>query len=141
MFDNFIDFKHAFIFLFGFRIIRKTNQSLTSEQLLFKTTILLQQGPTLQKTQHLVTHASLSCDSIYNISSTMRRSGVGIGYGKKSDFTKDLTVSPGATKYQIKTIFDNNRSSRKGFSMYESREVYMISFRNFPIEDIFLWIL
>jgi len=71
----------------------------------------------------------------------MRRSGVGIGYGKKSDFTKDLTVSPGATKYQIKTIFDNNRSSRKGFSMYESREVYMISFRNFQIGDIFLWIL
>ena len=32
-----------------------------------------------------------------------------MGYGKKYDFTKDLTVSPGSTKYNFKTIFDKNR--------------------------------
>jgi hypothetical protein len=29
----------------------------------------------------------------------MKRKGTAIGYGKKFDFTKDLTSSPGATKY------------------------------------------
>jgi len=28
-----------------------------------------------------------------------RKTGAGIGYGKKSDFTKDLTSSPGSSKY------------------------------------------
>lgn len=51
----------------------------------------------------------------------MKKKGTAIGYGKKSDFTKDLTCSPGATKYQLDTLFDQNRRSRKGFSMYESR--------------------
>jgi len=46
---------------------------------------------------------------------------MGIGYGKKSDFTFDLTCSPGATKYRLDTVFDKNRKSKKGFSMYESR--------------------
>jgi hypothetical protein len=44
-----------------------------------------------------------------------------MGYGKKSDFTKDLTSSPPASKYDIKTIFDKNKTSRKGFSLYLSR--------------------
>jgi hypothetical protein len=60
-----------------------------------------------------------------------------MGYGKKSDFTKDLTVSPGSSKYQLQTIFDKNRTSRKGFSMYESREVFTIIFRKYQIEGIY----
>lgn len=67
----------------------------------------------------------------------MRRSGAGIGYGKKSDFTKDLTASPGATRYDIKTVFERNKASSKGFSLYLSREVSCLSLRNFLIRDIF----
>lgn len=66
----------------------------------------------------------------------IKKSGAGIGYGKKSDFTKDLTASPGSSRYQLQTIFDKNRTSRKGFSMYESREVNVWLFRKFPIVDI-----
>lgn len=62
-----------------------------------------------------------SCDTIYNIPSPLKKKGSGIGYGNKSDFTKDLTCSPGATKYRLDTVFDKNRKSKKGFSMYESR--------------------
>ena len=63
-----------------------------------------------------------SCDSIYNIVSSFRKPGAAFGYGKKSDFTKDLTTSPPASKYHIQTIFDKNKTSRKGFSLYLSRE-------------------
>ena len=62
-----------------------------------------------------------SCDTIYNIPSPMKKKGMGIGYGMKSDFTKDLTSSPGATRYRLDTVFDKNRKSKKGFSIYESR--------------------
>lgn len=48
-----------------------------------------------------------------------------MGYGKKSDFTKDLTSSPGSSKYDLKTIFDHNRKSNKGFSISLSREVFI----------------
>ena len=68
----------------------------------------------------------------------MRRSGAGIGYGKKSDFTKDLTASPGATRYDIKTLFEKNKASSKGFSLYLSRDVCLASLRNFLIRAIFL---
>jgi hypothetical protein len=33
-----------------------------------------------------------------------RREGAGIGKGKKSDFTRDLTCSPPPSKYQLKTM-------------------------------------
>jgi hypothetical protein len=33
-----------------------------------------------------------------------RRDGAGIGIGKKSDFTRDLTCSPPPSKYQLKTM-------------------------------------
>ena len=62
-----------------------------------------------------------SCDTIYNLPSPMKKKGMGIGYGKKSDFTQDLTSSPAVTKYRLDTLFDKNRKSKKGFSMYESR--------------------
>lgn len=35
-----------------------------------------------------------------------RRPGVGIGMGKKSDFTLDLTCSPGVSRYNIKSEMD-----------------------------------
>lgn len=64
-----------------------------------------------------------SCDTIYNLPSPMKKKGMGIGYGNKSDFTKDLTSSPAATRYRLDTVFDKNRKSKRGFSIYESREV------------------
>jgi hypothetical protein len=70
--------------------------------------------------------------------STFRKSGTSLGKGKKSDFTKDLTCSPGSTKYLLKTIFDKNVSSKKGFSLYESRAVKIVLFRKFQIEGIYL---
>lgn len=51
----------------------------------------------------------------------MKKKGAAIGYGIKSDFTKDLTSSPGSSRYKLDTVFDKNRKSKKGFSMYESR--------------------
>lgn len=48
----------------------------------------------------------------------MKRKGTGIGYGKKSDFTVDLTCSPSASRYKLDSVFDKNRTSRKGFSIY-----------------------
>jgi hypothetical protein len=76
---------------------------------------------TIQKTIGIVTIHSFSCDNIYNIPSPMKKKGTAIGYGNKSDFTKDLTASPGATRYRLDTLFDKNRKSKKGFSMYENR--------------------
>jgi hypothetical protein len=51
----------------------------------------------------------------------MKKKGAAIGYGTKSDFTKDLTCSPGSSKYLLDTLFDKNTKSKKGFSMYVSR--------------------
>lgn len=62
----------------------------------------------------------------------MKKKGMGIGYGKKSDFTKDLSCSPAVTKYRLDTVFDKNRKSKKGFSMYESREVKFIIMKKIP---------
>lgn len=74
---------------------------------------------TLQEIKHLVIiQYKFSCDSIYNIPTTFRRKGAAMGYGKKSDFTKDLTCSPGSSKYRLDTLFDKNSKSKKGFSMY-----------------------
>ena len=77
-----------------------------------------------------------SCDKIYEHESMLSRRKSGIGYGKKSDFTKDLTSSPGSSKYHLKTIFDKNRSSKKGFSMYVNREVSEILSSKFLIKVI-----
>jgi hypothetical protein len=48
----------------------------------------------------------------------MKKKGAAMGYGMKSDFTKDLTCSPSASRYRLDTVFDKNRKSKKGFSMY-----------------------
>lgn len=45
-------------------------------------------------------------NAFYSFDSQLSNRKAGLGYGNKSDFTKDLTVSPPATKYQIKTFLD-----------------------------------
>jgi hypothetical protein len=34
-----------------------------------------------------------------------KKYGIGIGKGQKSDFTRDLTISPSATRYTRKSFF------------------------------------
>lgn len=58
-----------------------------------------------------------------------KNSGAAMGFGNKSDFTKTLTVSPRSTKYEIKSLFDNNKNNRKGYSLRKSREVDAILLR------------
>lgn len=114
---------YALLFLLRLSLKCQTNQPFPFEQLLLKASLLFQQRHALQAKSIIVSLIPYSCDSIYNIPSTFRKTGAGIGYGKKSDFTKDLTFSPGSSKYDIKTIFDRNKSSSKGFSLYVSRDV------------------
>ena len=38
-----------------------------------------------------------------------------MGYGNKSDFTKDLTASPPVTKYNLKTFVDVSKEHGKSF--------------------------
>lgn len=84
------------------------------------------EGFKIQATQSLVLISIIeSCDSFYETSSSFQKPGAAMGYGKKSDFTKDLTSSPGSSKYDLKTIFDHNRKSNKGFSISLSRDVFM----------------
>lgn len=133
---NFIG--NAVIVLSGFSVQRPPDQPVSPQQLLLQATLRLQQGRTLQESLRLVPPKSFSCDSIYNLPSTFRKSGTNMGYGKKSDFTKDLTSSPGSSKYFIKTIFDKNKTSQKGFSLYESRSVDPPLLRNYPTEAMSL---
>jgi hypothetical protein len=50
-------------------------------------------------------------------------SGAGIGYGIKSDFTKTSTVSPGCTKYNLVSEFEDNKKKLRGSSVGLSRDV------------------
>lgn len=54
--------------------------------------------------------------------SQLSRRRASFGYGKKSDFTKDLTVSPRATLYSHKSVFDQDTSTKRGKSFGLSRE-------------------
>lgn len=64
------------------------------------------------------------CDNIYNIHGLKpSKYGVSIGKGNKSDFTHDLTASPGATKYLRSSFFDNNLANKKGYSIGAGRDV------------------
>lgn len=80
-----------------------------------------------QKTQGLrsqwfsIIILKFSCDNIYERDSSFRKKGTAIGYGTKSDFTKDLTASPGSSKYKLKTIFDKSKSTKRGYTMNLSR--------------------
>lgn len=64
------------------------------------------------------------CDKIYDTNGMRpHRYGVSIGKGNKSDFTKDLTASPGSSKYFKASLFEYNKSHQKGYSLGLGREV------------------
>lgn len=48
---------------------------------------------------------------------TKKASATAIGFGKKSDFTQCLTVSPSADKYNLKSFWDENIGKKKGPSL------------------------
>ncbi len=76
------------------------------------------------------------CDNLYNIDGLHpSRYGVSIGKGKKSDFTKDLTASPGATRYEVRSFFDDNKAKVRGYSMGASRDVLCVLFSKSGSED------
>lgn len=43
--------------------------------------------------------------------------GISIGYGKKSDFTKDLTSSPGVGKYFLKHFCEINTNKKMSIGL------------------------
>ena len=59
--------------------------------------------------------------AFYSNDSQLSNRKASLGYGTKHDFTKDLTASPGATKYNIRSIFDENKTRGKSFGL--SREL------------------
>lgn len=59
-------------------------------------------------------------------------SATGIGYGKRSDFTRCLTVSPSSSKYHLKSFWDENNSKRKGAVIGLSRDVFQLLSSEFP---------
>lgn len=64
--------------------------------------------------------------------SSLKGKGPSIGYGIKYDFTKDLTISPGSSKYEIKNVFENNRKSQRGYTFSLSREVHFAFTQKIP---------
>ncbi len=46
---------------------------------------------------------------------------MGIGFSPKSDFTKDLTSSPGSSRYVIRSQLDEQVQKKKGFTVALSR--------------------
>jgi len=64
---------------------------------------------------------------------TKKALATAIGYGKKSDFTHCLTVSPSADKYNLKSFWDENIAKKKGPSFGLNREVDNFQFRKFHL--------
>lgn len=60
-----------------------------------------------------------------------KHSGTAMGYGKKSDFTKTLAVSPQSNRYKINSLFEKNKTRGKGYSLGKSREVSVLVGRKF----------
>lgn len=54
-------------------------------------------------------------NAFYSFDSQLSNRKASFGYGKKSDFTRTLTVSPPATKYEIKSFLDESREKGKSF--------------------------
>ena len=59
--------------------------------------------------------------AFYSNDSQLSNRKASLGYGPKSDFTKDLTASPGATKYNIRSVLDQSKNRGKSFGL--SREL------------------
>lgn len=57
-----------------------------------------------------------------------------IGTAKKINFTDITTISPGS-KYKITTLFDNNKSKQKGYSLGLTREVQTINMQKIAINS------
>lgn len=54
-------------------------------------------------------------NAFYSFDSQLSNRKAAFGYGNKSDFTRTLTVSPPATKYEIKTFLDESKEKGKSF--------------------------
>lgn len=46
-----------------------------------------------------------------------------MGYGKKYDFMKVQASSPGSSTYYMKTLFEDNQSKKKGYTLRAGRSV------------------
>jgi hypothetical protein len=55
--------------------------------------------------------------AFYAYDSQLSDRKAGFGYGTKSDFTRTLTVSPPATKYELKTFVEDTKSKGKSFGL------------------------
>lgn len=64
-----------------------------------------------------------SCDKIYNLNSEQEKRATALGFGKKSDFTRDLAKAPPPTRYESASLFDENKIKQKGYSLAVGRDV------------------
>jgi hypothetical protein len=55
--------------------------------------------------------------AFYAYDSQLSNRKAGFGYGTKSDFTRTLTASPAATKYELKTFVDEAKTKGKSFGL------------------------
>lgn len=60
-------------------------------------------------------------NAFYTFDSQLSNRKAAFGYGNKSDFTRTLTVSPPATKYEIKTFLDDSREKGKSFGLHREK--------------------
>ena len=61
------------------------------------------------------------CDSIYNIPDKFSKRKAALGYGTKSDFTKNVAGNPSPNQYNISAYIDVNLKKKKGYTFGESR--------------------
>lgn len=69
------------------------------------------------KTQRFISPNPECSNVSYTYNSHLSNRKIGFGYGTKSDFTRTLTVSPPATKYQLKTFTDDTKNKGKSFGL------------------------
>lgn len=67
--------------------------------------------------------SSISCDSIYDISSNLSKRSTMLGYGQKIMPLQNKDVVPGVGKYDIESGIDPVKNRRKCISFGVSREV------------------
>lgn len=60
-------------------------------------------------------------NAFYTYDSQLSNRKAAFGYGNKSDFTRTLTVSPPATKYEIKSFVDESREKGKSFGLHREK--------------------
>jgi hypothetical protein len=62
------------------------------------------------------------CDKIYELAGDLRKGGAGIGYGTKSNFTKDMAQSPAPGKYVRPSFVELNAARARGFTLGLGRD-------------------